>query len=92
MEDPYENLEMTVGAVVEPGTTLVNRTGGWRSERPVIDQETCIDCGICEKFCPDMSAKEVDGEYVIDYDYCKGCGICWVECPVDAIEAVQEEK
>lgn len=92
-KDPYEKLKMTKGAVVEPCTTLVNKTGSWREFRPVIDHEECIGCGTCEKFCPDMAIKEVkEDRFEVDLDYCKGCEICAEECPVDAIEMVKEEK
>ncbi|MFP4006160.1 MAG: 4Fe-4S binding protein [Candidatus Hadarchaeia archaeon] len=93
VKDPYDNLKITKGAVAEPRTSLVNKTGSWRSFKPVIDHDTCIGCGNCEKFCPDMAAKEVEEDrYEFDLDYCKGCGICAKECPVDAIEMVKEEK
>lgn len=92
-KNPYEDLKLTKGAVVRPGTTLVNKTGSWRAFRPKIDHETCIGCGTCEKFCPDMAVKEVEEDrFEVDLDYCKGCGICAEECPVDAIEMVKEEK
>lgn len=69
------------------------KTGTWRTLRPIIDEEKCIRCYICWKFCPDMSI-EVDEEGdlpKINLDYCKGCGICANECPKDAIEMVREE-
>lgn len=92
-EDPYKNLKINVGAVVKPRTSLSNKTGSWRSEKPVIDHQECISCGICEKFCPDMSVKDVgEGRFEIDLEYCKGCGICAIECPANAIEMVKEEK
>ncbi|MFW6385125.1 MAG: 4Fe-4S binding protein [Halodesulfurarchaeum sp.] len=91
--DPYENLKMNRGTVAEPNTTLVNETGSWRESKPVIDQDACTGCGICEIFCPDMAAKEVgERTFAIDYDYCKGCAICAEECPVDAIEMIPEGK
>lgn len=51
--DPYENLTIPPGAVVEPGTTLVNETGSWRESRPIIHHETCTGCTLCVTFCPD---------------------------------------
>lgn len=75
------------------GTTRYNKTGTWRNERPVVDKEKCIACGICWKFCPDMSIiVDEDGKADVDYEFCKGCAICAEECPVDAITMVEEEK
>ncbi|AUX07776.1 pyruvate ferredoxin oxidoreductase delta subunit [Halalkaliarchaeum desulfuricum] len=85
--------QLTLGGVVEPRTSLANETGSWRSQRPVFDAETCIGCGLCERFCPDGVAQEVEGgAYDVDLTYCKGCGICAGQCPVDAIEMVPEVK
>lgn len=93
-EDPYEDLTITTGAVVEPNTSRVNETGSWRQFKPVVDPDTCIACGQCDTFCPDQAAKPVEGEdfYAFDLDYCKGCGICEEVCPVDAIEMIREVK
>ena len=89
--DPYEDLEISKGAVAEPSTTLVNKTGTWREFAPEIDHDACTGCGLCETFCPDVAAVHVgDRRYEIDYDYCKGCGICAEECPVEAIEMLSE--
>ncbi len=82
-----------------------NKTGGWRTFRPVIDYEKCIRCYICWKFCPDTAIyfakpdkhpapKDALAKFdtvEIDYDYCKGCGICANECPVNAIELILEQ-
>jgi len=76
---------------VSSGTMMVNKTGGWRSVRPVIDTEKCTSCMICWKFCPEACIVVKDGP-VIDLDYCKGCGICAEECPVGAITLVEEGK
>ncbi len=92
-KDPYEGLKISTGAVTDPKTTLVNKTGSWRSERPVIDHEKCVKCGKCETFCPDMAVKETDeGKVEVDLEYCKGCAICAEECPVNAIVMEKEEK
>lgn len=60
VEDPYEDLTIPPGAVVEPGTTLVNETGSWREERPMIDHEPCTGCGLCVTYCPDGAVVRVD--------------------------------
>lgn len=81
------------GGVCEPRSTLANKTGGWRTYRPIFDYDKCIKCKLCELLCPDMAVlPKDDGFFEIDYDFCKGCGICANECPKDAIEMVLEEK
>jgi pyruvate ferredoxin oxidoreductase delta subunit len=85
-------MRISVGAVVPGGTSRGYKTGSWRDKRPVIDEELCRNCGICESVCPDSAVHEKDELYEIDYDYCKGCGLCAYECPADAIQMVTEEK
>jgi 2-oxoisovalerate ferredoxin oxidoreductase delta subunit len=74
-------------------TTMVNMTGGWRTYKPILDEEKCNKCYICWKFCPE-AAIEVDEELEevpkIDYDHCKGCAICANECPKEAIIMIEE--
>ena len=44
----------SIGAVVrEPGSSRKNKTGSWRTFKPVHDREKCIECGICYYFCPE---------------------------------------
>ena len=90
------------GVILQPGSTLENKTGSWRVLRPVIDQDKCTRCRLCWLYCPDAAILEVDEEYTtskgkkyavtykVNYDYCKGCGVCANECPVDAIKMVPE--
>ena len=100
-------MKITRGAVVEEaGNSIENKTGTWRTFKPVIDYNKCIRCMVCWDFCPEPSIYKEDGSEkpapnealkklpvpVIDYDYCKGCGICVNECPVKAIEFVKEVK
>ncbi len=68
------------------------QTGTWRTLRPIIDEEKCICCHICWKFCPDMSivVEEEDDVPSVDLEHCKGCGICANECPKDAISMEKE--
>jgi len=89
-----ENLKFNIGAVItEPGSSIKNKTGGWRTLKPVIDREKCIKCGKCWQQCPDNAIKmDEEGKATVNYDYCKGCLICVQECPVKAISAEKEEK
>ena len=77
--------------MVQPRTSLDNKTGTWRLNRPVLDTEKCTRCGLCALYCPDACVLVEADDYVIDYDYCKGCGICAHECPAGAIHIVVEE-
>ena len=74
------------------GSTASNKTGSWRTLKPLIDDKICISCMICWKFCPDVAVIIKGNKPKINYDYCKGCGICLEECPVKAILWEEEEK
>ena len=90
-----EKSGLSKGAVVrEPGSTVKNKTGTWRTFRPVVTDK-CIGCGTCVLFCPEgaISIKNVNGKKraVIDYDHCKGCLVCMAECPQKAIVSEKEK-
>lgn len=82
--------EPNIGAVItEAGNSVKNKTGGWRSMKPVREKAKCTKCGICWQFCPDNA---INTKFEIDYKYCKGCGICAKECLFKAIKMEKEEK
>lgn len=89
--DGYKDIPIG-GLILEAGNAKSYKTGGWRTKKPILDKERCINCHLCWAFCPDMSILSEDGVVSdqIDYDHCKGCGICAHECPVNAIEMVKE--
>jgi pyruvate ferredoxin oxidoreductase gamma subunit len=65
--------------------SLLNHTGSWSIDRPVLTGE-CTACALCALFCPEGVITRSNGSMAIDYLYCKGCGICEAVCPVrDAI-------
>ena len=68
-----------------------NKTGSWRSIRPEIDMESCTNCMVCWKFCPEACVGIDSGEPVIDMSYCKGCAICVEVCPKHCITMLDEE-
>lgn len=85
--------DLTPGLYIDkPGSAIRNRTGDWRTYRPVTDNKKCIKCAICWLYCPDASRyKRKDGYYDTDLYHCKGCGICKDVCPTEAITMVLEE-
>jgi pyruvate ferredoxin oxidoreductase delta subunit len=88
--------ELPCGAILtDTKAVLENKTGAWRTMRPILDKNKCIHCLACWIYCPDAAIKVKDGKVVeINLDYCKGCGICAEVCPpkVKAIKMVKEEK
>jgi len=84
--------EIPIGGMIkEAGNALEYETGDWRTFKPVIDKEKCINCLQCWIHCPDSSIKVEDGKVVgIDYKHCKGCGICAKICPVKCIKMEKE--
>lgn len=86
--------------IVEPGSTMINKTGSWRTFKPVYNHDICINCGKCEMACPEGCILEIKDEVntkgknfrEVDLEFCKGCGICESECPVKAITMELEEK
>ena len=87
-------MKFNKGALMDkPASSKTNKTGSWRTKKPVIDQTKCTRCGICWMFCPDGAIQKTKtGSFEPDLDYCKGCGICAEECPFKAITMVEEEK
>ncbi len=79
----------------KPGSARENKTGSWRTFRPVTVEGKCTGCGICTWYCPEQAIKIVNTggkkHTVIDYDYCKGCLICVNECPNNAMKSEKEE-
>jgi len=90
-EIKFKNVDDLPPMIVSFGLMAINKTGGWRSLRPVIDDEKCTSCMICWKFCPEVCITPQE-KPVIDLDYCKGCGICAEECPRGAITLIEEGK
>jgi 2-oxoacid:acceptor oxidoreductase delta subunit (pyruvate/2-ketoisovalerate family) len=74
----------------DPGWSEDNKTGSWRSLRPVKNKDKCNNCSLCWLYCPEGCISR--DEFEIDYTYCKGCGICAEECPTKAIVMEREAE
>ncbi|MDW5563396.1 MAG: 4Fe-4S binding protein [Methanomassiliicoccus sp.] len=84
-------MSAKITVIMEPGTAKEYKTGSWRSKRPVVDKEKCINCMFCWMYCPDNSILVEGGEMKgIKLSHCKGCGICANQCPKNAIVMVEE--
>lgn len=51
---------------------------------PVLDKEKCIECGLCQKVCPNKAISMVEGKPVVDKAKCLYEGNCIASCPADA--------
>jgi pyruvate ferredoxin oxidoreductase gamma subunit len=84
------------GVLPTPGNTAHNNLAtsrtGWM---PVLNDEKCIHCGMCDMVCPDLclvwsthvdddgtATVKLDG---VDYQYCKGCMRCVETCATEAM-------
>ncbi len=47
----------------------------------MIDQQLCINCGLCQDICPEDAIIEKDGHLVVKDDDCIYCGACMHVCP-----------
>lgn len=85
------NVLAGASVIMSTGNAALNRTGDWRTSRPVIDYVRCTKCMICYVYCPDSAVRlGPDLAPSIDYDSCKGCLICAEECPLKAISEARE--
>ena len=50
-----------------------------------INEENCINCGVCVKTCPMKALELVDKKLVFDPERCLGCGVCITKCKQNAI-------
>jgi pyruvate ferredoxin oxidoreductase delta subunit len=76
------------GIIPEAGTAAAYQTGGWRTFRPVRDDECCINCLFCWVYCPDGAVVCEDKTVKsrgFDLQHCKGCAVCAEVCPKDCI-------
>ncbi|HZX48019.1 MAG TPA: 2-oxoacid:acceptor oxidoreductase family protein [Nitrospirota bacterium] len=89
------------GVIVSPGFTRVKDLSPSRvGFIPVLNLETCTDCGECDYACPDYcfvwekglskSGKEAIFLKGIDYNYCKGCLQCVWICKPKALSIGKE--
>lgn len=90
-QEPNRISNYPIGATCD-SDHLTSINAGWRTFKPVINFEKCVNCMRCFLVCPDGVIDKSEENLKIDYDYCKGCGVCAYECKLDAIVMEKEEK
>ena len=90
---PFDGARISAPTIHATATSVLVKTGLWRTQRPVIDYDHCKGCWwVCSSYCPDGAINVVDAMPVIDYEHCKGCMVCVAQCPSHAIEAIPEKQ
>jgi MinD superfamily P-loop ATPase len=58
----------------------------------VLDEESCNQCGLCERVCRFGAIEDVINNCQIDSSACVGCGFCYNVCPEEAITLEELES
>ena len=91
---PFEAARISSPSIHTGLTSVMVRTGLWRTMRPVIEYENCKHCWwVCSGSCPDGAISvNAEGAPRIDYEHCKGCLTCVGVCPSHAIVTIPEHE
>jgi MinD superfamily P-loop ATPase len=54
-------------------------------KKATIDDQKCLNCGLCKTHCRFNAIDHINGSYVINPYQCEGCGVCGLVCPIQAI-------
>lgn len=79
------NLHLIAGMKGSP-----QKTHYYGSEKAIIDDKKCVDCGVCHQNCRFQGIIRADGRYSVNPYACEGCGVCMYTCPVGAV-TMQED-
>lgn len=77
----FSSVEEVRNAKLEKGNIK------FKPDNPVINENKCVKCGLCEKVCPYFAIK-IDEKVNVNTEKCFGCGLCESKCPVKAISGV----
>jgi len=60
----------------------------WGGKKAKIEQEKCVQCGVCRDVCRFDAIDVKDGVYTVNEYACEGCKACVIACPTKAIELI----
>jgi len=86
LKDIPASVSQGSGAAARAATVISKST--WKIEPiiSIVDETTCVKCGICVDKCPYGAIKQEKGKPAqIITASCHGCGTCVAECPQHAI-------
>ncbi|RLF88328.1 ferredoxin [Thermococci archaeon] len=84
-------MDMLYTPLSTPSKGSIGKTGGWRTYKPMVQEDKCVGCNLCVTICPDNTIKLNERKKAfVDYEYCKGCGLCAQVCPTNAIRMERE--
>lgn len=81
---PTELEKYGFKSVQEVIDTNLGKKVVYQREAPVLDEDKCIKCRLCERVCP-YFAITFDKKIIIDAEKCFSCGLCVSKCPKDAL-------
>lgn len=54
--------------------------------KAVINQEKCVQCGMCQQHCQFNAIEKEDGMLKVNAFACEGCAVCQFVCPNNAVD------
>jgi len=96
-EKGYEGLDDFRGAAIPNVTDWQYLDLNYKTIA-AIDQDKCIDCGLCHITCEDTSHQAIKAEkdengkrkYTVIDEECVGCNLCYLVCPVPKCISMNE--
>ncbi len=71
-------------SIQEVVNTHLKKEVVYKQSTPLLDEEKCTKCRLCEKICP-YFAIEFKDKITFDSEKCFECGLCISKCPVGAL-------